>query len=84
MDDDDVAGVDSDGDSVEAVQYDGSSASANRVMDLIGTRGVNNTELGLLTPIGYISRGSWVIKNRSGAVSSATDAVFQCETKTAR
>ena len=71
----------SDGDSVEAVQYDGSSASANRVMDLIGTRGVNNTELGLLTPIGYISRGSWIIKDRSGTVSSATDAAFRAKQK---
>ena len=58
------------------MQYDGSSASADRIMDLIGTMGVNNTEIGLLTPIGYISRGSWVIKGRRGAVSSATDAVF--------
>lgn len=68
-----------DGADVDAVQYDGSSASADRIMDLIGTRGVNNTEVGLLTPIGYISRGSWVIKGRRGAVSSATDAVFQAK-----
>ena len=68
-----------DGADVDAVQYDGSSASADRIMDLIGTMGVNNTEIGLLTPIGYISRGSWVIKGRRGAVSSATDAVFQAE-----
>jgi hypothetical protein len=67
----------SDGASVDAEQYDGSSASANRIMDLIGTRGVNNTEAGLLTPIGYISRGSWVIKGRRGVMSSATDAVFK-------
>ena len=69
----------SDGADVDAEQYDGSSASADRIMDLIGTMGVNNTEAGLLTPIGYISRGSWVIKGRRGGVSSATDAVFQDE-----
>ena len=69
----------SDGASVDSERYDGSSASADRIMDLIGTRGDNNTEVGLLTPIGYINRGSWIIKVRSGAVSSATDAEFQAE-----
>ena len=68
-----------DGADVDAVQYDGSSSSADRIMDMIGTRGVNNTEVGLLTPIGYVSRGSWVIKGRRGAVSSTTDAVFQAK-----
>lgn len=68
-----------DGATVYAVQYDGSSASANRIMNMIGTRGIMNTEAGLLTPIGYISRGSWVIKGRRGVVSSATDAVFKAK-----
>ena len=67
----------SDGASVCAVRYDGSASSADLVMDLIGTMGVNNTESGLLTPYGYARKGSWVVKGRREQMLIVTNDVFQ-------
>lgn len=60
-----------DGATVDAEQYDGTSASVHRIMDLIGTMGVNNTEHGLMVnrqdgalPF-IIPPTSWVVATRS-------------------
>ncbi len=66
----------SDGASVCAERYDGSSSSADLIMDLIGTMGVNNTEIGLLTPYGYVNNGSWVVKGRRDTVLIVSNNVF--------
>ena len=53
------------GEPVLAARYTGSPGSVNAIMDMIGTMGVNNTELGLLinrsSPT-YVKRGQWVVK----------------------
>jgi len=65
----------SDGAPVCAVRYDG-PASVDLIMDLIGSMGVNNTEIGLLTPYGYVSKGSWVVKGRRDTALIVSNDVF--------
>ena len=58
-----------------AVQYNG-PASVDLIMDMIGTMGVNNTEIGLLTPFGYARKGEWVVKGRRDTALIVTNDVF--------
>lgn len=66
---------------VDAVQYDGTSASVDRIMDMGGTKGINNSPEGL-----YIStlegtmkadKGDWVIKGVQGELYPCKPDIFE-------
>ena len=66
---------------IEAVQYDGSPASVERVMDMVGTMGINNSPEGLyietLEGTMRADRGDWIIKGVQGEPYPCKPTIFE-------
>ena len=65
---------------IEAELYDGSAASVHRVMDMGGTRGINNSPEGLyiVTLEGTMraDKGDWIIKGVKGELYPCKPDIF--------
>lgn len=66
---------------IQAERYDGTPMSVDKVMDIIGTQGVNNTPDGLciFRPDAELraEKGEWVIKSEQGALSLCKPDLFE-------
>lgn len=66
---------------IEAERYDGTPTSVDKVMDLIGTQGVNNTPHGLFNFRPdvelHAEKGDWVIKSEKGNPSLCKPDQFE-------
>ena len=65
---------------IEAIQYDGSSASVDKIMTMGGTRIMNNSPEGLyistLEGIMKASKGDWIIKGVQGELYPCKPDIF--------
>lgn len=66
---------------IEAVKYDGTAASVDQVMDMAGTRGINNSPEGLyiVTLEGTMraDKGDWIIKGVKGELYPCKPDIFE-------